>query len=79
MEGLAAVAHHGSMGAMPISRTTFHNPMGGCIFRGGAVFLRVPTRKIQVYAHEIPRSTSGSPQNSRNSAGILCWGRELPV
>lgn len=23
MEGLAAVAHHGSMGAMPISRTTF--------------------------------------------------------
>ena len=52
MEGLAAVAHHGSMGTMPISSATFHNPIGGGIFRGGAVFLRVPTRKTQGYTDD---------------------------
>jgi len=48
---------------------------GGHHFIGGAVFMRVPTRKIQVYAHEIPRSASRSPQSPRNLAGLLCWGR----
>ena len=38
MDDLGAVAHRGSMGAMPISSTTFHNPMGGCNFGGGRSF-----------------------------------------
>jgi hypothetical protein len=39
MDDLGAVAHRGSMGAMPISSTTFHNPMGGVqLWRGGRSF-----------------------------------------
>jgi hypothetical protein len=49
MDDLGAVAHRGSMGAMPISSTTFHNPMGGATLEGGGLSESTHPKNTGIY------------------------------